>query len=187
MTFATVTELRDRLRVDVDHTQALAVLDAASREIVWACQGWQLTEVADDTVDLQGSGGHNLSLPAPPVTSVASVVDDDGTAVTGWVFKSTVKQRRRSDRLEFTTKTWDADTVYTVTYTHGFDDDARPAFLKELCLRLALRMWVNPEQVMQKRRGDYSMSFGSSAVEASGLTKYELAMLGKAGLRSTAR
>lgn len=187
MSLASVTELRDRLRVDVDTIQAQAVLDAASREIGWACQGWQLVEVADGTVDLQGSGGTDLQLPAPPVTSVASVVDDDGTSVSGWTLKSTVKERRRSDRLERSSGVWDSDSVFTVTYTHGFTDDTRPEFLKELCLRLALRMWVNPEQVMQKRRGDYSMSFGSSTVESSGLTKYELAMLGKAGLRSTAR
>jgi len=187
MTFASVTDLRSRLRVDVDHIHADAVLDAASREIAWACQGWQLAEVADDTVDLQGSGLSALPLPMPPVTSVTSVVDDQGVPVTGWVLKSTVKERRRSDRLELTSGVWDADTVFTVTYTHGFTDADRPEFLKELCLRLALRMWVNPEQVMQKRRGDYSMSFGSSTVEASGLTKYELAMLGKAGLRPTSR
>lgn len=186
MSFASPTELGDRLRVDVDLIQAQSVLDAASREIAWACQGWQLTEVVDDTVDLQGSGAGNLRLPAPPVTSVASV-EVDGEQVSGWTLKSTVKQHRRFDRLELANGSWDADKVHTVTYTHGFDDGTRPEFLKELCLRLALRMWVNPEQVMQKRRGDYSMSFGSSSVEASGLTKYELAMLGKAGLRSTAR
>lgn len=187
MSLADVQDLKDRLRVDVENIHAQAVLDAASREIAWACQGWQLTEVADDTVDLQGSGGTSLQLPAPPVTSVASVVDGQGATVSGWVLKSTVKERRRSDRLERTGGVWDADRVFTVTYTHGFTDATRPEFLKELCLRLALRMWVNPEQVMQKRRGDYSMSFGSSTVEASGLTKYELAMLGKAGLRPTSR
>lgn len=187
MSFASTTELGERLRVDVDSTQAQAVLDAATREIEWACQGWQLTEEVSDTVDLQGSGLDYLLLPRPPVASVSAVVDDDGDAVTGWTFHSTVRDRVRQDRLEFESDTWDADTVYTVTYTHGFTDATRPAFLKELCLRLALRMWVNPEQVMQKRRGDYSMSFGSSTVEASGLTKYELAMLGKAGLRPTTR
>ena len=187
MSLATVQDLQDRLRVDVDAIQAQAVLDAAEAEIVWACQGWQLTDVDGTEVDLQGTGRDVLFVPAPPVRAVTSVVDDEGSAVTGWVLKSTVQNRRRADRLQLTSGTWNPDRVYTVTYDHGFTDDDRPVFLKELCLRLALRMWVNPEQVMQKRRGDYSMSFGSSAVEASGLTKYELAMLGKAGLRPTSR
>lgn len=187
MSFATVAALQDRLRSDVDATQAQAVLDAATSEIVFACQGVQLTEVVDDTVVLQGSGTDELSLPLPPVTSVASVTDGDSQPVTGFTFKSTVRRRVRSDRLVLDEGVWDRDDTFLVTYTHGFTDVSRPDFLSELCLRLALRMWVNPEQVMQKRRGDYSMSFGSSTVESSGMTRYELAMLARAGLRRTAR
>lgn len=187
MSFASVEDLRTRLRVDVDHIEAQAVLDGATDEITAACPSWQLSEVVGDTVDLQGSGLAYLLLPLPPVTSVSAVVDEDGDAVTGWTLKSTVRNRVRQDRLDLETSYWDVDVVYTVTYTHGFTDDTLPGFLKEMCLRLAMRMWVNPEQVMQKRRGDYSMSFGSSAVETSGLTKYELRMLSKKGLRKTSQ
>lgn len=187
MSFASVADLQDRLRATVDAAQAQAVLDAATDEIVFACQGWQLTEVVDGTVTLQGSGTYELPLPLPPVTAVTAVVDEDGDPVTGWTFVSTVRDRKRSDRLVIDQPVWSSQETFTVTYTHGFDDLSRPGFLRELCLRLALRMWVNPEQVMQKRRGDYSMSFGSSAVEASGLTRYEIGMLSKAGLRSSSR
>lgn len=187
MSFASVADLQDRLRVAVDAGQAQSVLDAATDEITAACPGWQLTEVVGDTVTLQGTGRRDLFLPLPPVSSVTAVADSDGDAVTGWTFVSTVFLGNRQDRLTLDQGVWDAAETYTVTYTHGYPDVDRPAFLRELCLRLALRMWVNPEQVMQKRRGDYSMSFGSSAVEASGLTKYELGMLAKNGLRSTSR
>jgi len=187
MSFASVAEMQARLRVDVDATQAQAVLDAATDEIVSACPGVQLTEQVGTVVTLEGTGRADLPVPLPPVTGVTSVVDSDGTAVTGWEFISTVKNRVRSDRVVLDEGAWEAGEQYDVTYDHGYTDVTRPGFLKELCLRLALRMWVNPEQVMQKRRGDYSMSFGSSTVEASGMTKYELSALAKAGLRSTTR
>lgn len=185
MSFATVGDFEDRLRTSVDFVQAEAVLRGAADELEGACPLWQLTEVVDDTVDLQGSGLSTLSLPMPPITSVASVVDDDDVPVTGFTLRSTVVNRQRHDRLEVG-GVWDQGRVYTVTYTHGYDDVTRPVVLREVCLRLALRMWTNPEQVMQKRRGDYSASFGSSSVETSGLTKYEQKLLAKAGLRKTA-
>lgn len=186
MSFASTIDLADRIRGTVNSVQGQSVLVGATDELVAACPGWQLTEVVDDTVDLQGSGSASLVLPMPPITSVASVVDGDGAAVTGFTLKSTVVDRQRQDRIELVSGSWDAGTVYTVTYTHGYDDATRPALLRELCLRLAVRMWVNPEQVMQKRRGDYSASFGSSAIESSGLNRYELRMLAKAGLRRSA-
>jgi hypothetical protein len=185
MAFADVTDLEDRLRTSLDYAQAVSVLQGATDEISSACPGWQLTEMVDDVVVLQGSGSTVLSLPMPPIAEVTAVVDSAGDPVTGWTLVSTVANRQRYDRLELA-GWWYEDDVYTVTYTHGYDDETRPAVLKELCLRLACRMWSNPEQVMQKRRGDYSASYGSSAVESSGLTKYELKLLTKVGLRKSA-
>jgi hypothetical protein len=184
MAFADVTDLEDRLRTSLDYAQAVSVLQGATDEIVGACPGWQLTETVDDVVVLQGSGHETLSLPMPPIFEVTAVVDSAGDPVDDWTLVSTVVNRQRHDRL--VGDWWYETETYTVTYTHGYDDETRPAVLKELCLRLACRMWSNPEQVMQKRRGDYSASYGSSAVEASGLTRYELKLLTKVGLRKSA-
>jgi hypothetical protein len=178
--------LEDRLRSDLPFEQALSALEGATDEIVAACFGWQLTPT-ESTIDLQGSGSSTLLLPRPPVTAVLSVVDEAGDEVTGWTLRTTVVDGQRQDRLESDQSGWDRDAVYTVNYEHGFDDATRPAVLKEISLRLACRMWINPEQVMQKRRGDYSASFGSSAVEASGLTKWEMRLLANAGLRRSTR
>jgi hypothetical protein len=179
----TVAELENKLRIPVDTEQAEAVLAEAEGEVVSACPGWQLTPQVS-TIDLQGSCGTEMLLPRPPVTSVTSVSTEAGP-VSGWTLESSVKGGERRDRL--VGSGWDATTVYTVVYLHGFDLDTVPQVVKTIILRLAARMWVNPEQVMQKRRGDYSASFGSSAVEVSGLTKWELKLLAGNGLRQTSR
>ena len=180
----TVDELENKLRIPVDTEQAEAVLAEAEGEVVSACPGWQLTPTVS-TVDLQGSGFSDLLLPRPPVTEVTSVSTAAGP-VSGWTLESSVKAGERRDRL-VTAGAWDVGTVYTVVYLHGFDLDTVPQVVKSVVLRLAARMWVNPEQVMQKRRGDYSASFGSSAVEVSGLTRWERKLLADNGLRKTSR
>jgi hypothetical protein len=180
----TPAELENKLRITVDAGQAEAVIDEASAEVASACPGWQLTPTTS-TVVLQGTGTVELALPRPPITDVTSVTGPDGT-VTGWTLVSTVTAGERRDRL-VNAAGWDADDTFTVVYEHGFDDDTRPQVVKNVTLRLAARLWVNPEQVMQKRRGDYSASFGSSAVEVSGLTRWERKLLADNGLRKTSR
>jgi hypothetical protein len=182
---ASPEDLEDRLRMTLDLRQAEAVLEGASDEIAGACPGWQLVETTS-TVTLIGTGEGSLVLPRPPVTSVDAVTDSDGLPVTGWALRTSIVGKQRVDRLELVSG-WVDGADYTVTYTHGFTDQTRPRVLRELCVRLAARMWTNPEQVMQKRRGDYSASFGSSTVESSGLTRWERKMLAGVGLRKTTR
>jgi hypothetical protein len=181
--FATVDDLEARLRLTLVPHLAEAVLQGASDEIMSACPGWQLFETTS-TVTLRGTGGQALVLPRPPVSAVHTVTIG-GVETSGWTLETSLVDGRRTDRLIRGAGGWVGDVE--VTYTHGFNDDNRPVVLREVCLKLAARMWVNPEQVMQKRRADYSASYGSSAVEVSGLTRWELRKLAGNGLRQTSR
>lgn len=64
-----------------------------------------------------------------------------------------------------------------VTYEHGYA--TVPVAVEQVCLTVAARWWVNPEGVVQRRRGDASTSFAPSNSEAVGLTKADLRKLAK--------
>lgn len=64
-----------------------------------------------------------------------------------------------------------------VSYDHGYS--TVPGAVKQVCLAVAARWWVNPEGVVQRRRGDASTSFAPSGSEAAGLTKADLRKLAK--------
>jgi hypothetical protein len=172
MMFATPEQLASRLRTEFtagQTFQAEQVLEGASVEVASACTDVTFVRVVDDTETFVGSPGPDLYLPGP-VEDVTKVTLDGGA----------VGFRRYGNRLH-RPRGWDGEVE--VTYTHGFDGP--PQVIQELTLRLASRMWVNPEQLMQKRRGDYSASFASSAVEATGLNRWELQMLADRGFRRT--
>ena len=173
--FATVEELSARLRYDVDVAAGSDALAFASDEVRAVCSGVSLDRHVNDTVMVYGTVGALLELPGRPVESVTQVTRA-GVPLPGW--------RLRGDRL-YRTQGWSGPhEVYDVVYTHGFATP--PPAVVAVTLARAARMIVNPEQVMQKRRGDYSASFGSSTTEVTGLSSWEMRYLALAGLRVTA-
>jgi hypothetical protein len=103
------------------------------------------------------------------------VLDSETVEVDGETFDGTY------DLDHYTGELWRVDgTLWplpwqervTVTYTHGTAADGTdvPDGVPEVVLQRAAMLWVNPEASMQRRRGDASTAFASSADEATGLT-----------------
>jgi hypothetical protein len=172
---ATVEQLEARLRYPLEYFAAVEALETASDEVASVCSGVSLDRKVEDVVVLYGTSNPLLELPGRPVVEVASVEDDAGRDVSDW--------KLRGDRLWRVSGWGGPHRTFEVVYTHGFETP--PAAAVRVVLARASRLMVNPEQVMQKRRGDYSATFGSSTTEVSGLTTFELRFLEMAGLRTS--
>jgi hypothetical protein len=167
-------ELADHLRVTFDSStasQAEQLLEMVEHEVQGYCRDVLFHQVIDDEVRLDGVAEQYLRLPGRPVESVASV-EIDGVATTDYTLVGSRLHRYGG---------WQGIAI-DVVYTHGFVDV--PPVVRRVVLYAAARMWPNPEQTMQKKRGEYSASFGSSTTETSGLTTWERALLRSSGLRA---
>lgn len=156
MPFATTDELADWLGYTITETaRATLMLEVATGTI----QSWTrqtIEQVANDSVELQGTWEPVLKLPERPVTSVSSVTLD-GTLLTVTDDYVVVKDELRrpnaeyhnwqapsSDFYPFTKTGWGGPSaIVAVTYTHGFA--TIPDGVKGVCLSLAGRMFTNPE------------------------------------------
>lgn len=159
---ATVADLTARgLTVEASETALAGVyLDVASTAVREAA-GCPISQ-ATSTVDVEGDGTQWLSLPGPPVTSVASA-ELDGTPVTDW--------RLRSGRL-WRAAGWSSGygpCEVTVTYTHGLP--TVPADIVDLVCRIAAATLIAyraqpggeglaARDVRSERIGDYAVQYG---------------------------
>lgn len=175
MMLVSVQDVHDRLRYELDDPQVEQAIRFASTEVAAVCPKVSFEFVEDDTVVLYGTAGQLLALPGQPVAEVHSVAVN-GTDVSGWEL--------RNGRLWLSRGWGSPSDAITVTYDHGFDEPPQAA--KSVALARAVRLLTNPEQVMQKRRGDYSVSYGSSTTEVTGLTRWEMRFLTLSGLRDDA-
>lgn len=142
MSLATPDELADYLGIELDTAdtaRAQLILDGATGTIQ-AHTRQTLTAVAGDTVILAGTTDRVLALPQRPVTSVTTVVLDGVTITDHTVYQSALIRDGG----------WgDTDEYVTVTYDHGYT--VIPDVLREVCLSLAARRYVNPELVAMRQ------------------------------------
>lgn len=175
-TFAEADDVEDLLQRDLtaeEQTAAPLLLDMATGVI----QDFTRQAIfAGDTVDLTVrtlSAGRVALLPEAPATDVTIEVDGEAFGIDRFIVDegSAIVTRTDSgcwpDRID-------------VTYSHGYDDV--PASIRAVCLQLVIRWLVNPEQVMQKRRGDYSASFASTE-QATLLNERERLVLSRYRIR----
>src|SRR5690349_17879952 len=87
-------------------------LNQAEAEVRGYC-GWHVAPSVTEEVTVEGDGGSVLLLPSLRVTAVASVIDEDGNAVTDWKVRRNGVLRRAGG--------WRCGVEYTVTLTHGYD------------------------------------------------------------------
>lgn len=171
--FATAAELEEFLGFDFDsddEDRAEALLERASGEMRGpeAADGPILSTATTEMLDTDGS--RTLLLSHRHVTAVTEVKVGGVTLASSAYEWSPVGVLYRVD------EPWPCGYgKVQVTYTHGFAEV--PPDVKGICLAYAGRLYRNPEGDMQRRRGDGSTAFASSADEAVGLRKSELATL----------
>lgn len=170
--FADPMALSVKLRIPFDAAKYAAAHDAiedATAEIRAYCrQHFSLVE--DDVVELRGTDGRRLRLPQRPVQDVTEVL------VNGEEFIEEEDFRRVRDTL-FRFDGWGGDDgLVVVTYTHGYEEIPRE--IEKVCLSLAMRLFSNPEGIMQMRMGaDYSVSYAADPEAVVGLNRSERRVL----------
>lgn len=177
--FATAEDLRRFLRrTTIDAAEAELVLELAS-ETIRAEVAQQIDPVAADTYLSPPEPGRVLLLPELPVTDVASVTEYGQTLLAGtdytWSSAGTVTRCGQA---------WPVEArAVVVTYDHGYADI--PGQVRAVCLQLAARAYVNPQQRTSISIGDYSESFAAGGQGRTGrleITPYEQRQL--RGLRA---
>lgn len=151
----------------------LLIATTAACDIVRDAAEQVFSEVAQDTVVLDGTDTDALPLPHLPVQTVRTVsvagtaVDDYTLNDNGILFRGTVGGCE---------STWPAGRQnVTVVYDHGYADGEIPASVRMIALGLASRIYVQGPAVSETI-GQASVSYGGPASE---LTKTELLVLAK--------
>lgn len=190
--FATARDLAYRLGLtfdDEERDRADALLEAAS-DVIRDETGLALT-LATSTYTRPGTTDARIPLPERPVVSVASVALN-GVAIDGWYVSGNEIVREGwlnsalFDRLILSTGGFwgfERDTL-TIVYTHGYADPS--GVVKQTCLEMCVRVWVNPGSVVQAGDGSEDTTFAPYADPPRGLmlTKSELgAIRRKLGMR----
>lgn len=163
---AAAGDLATRLDATFTPTQtsrADDLLRRASDVVDGYCRAVSFERVVDDTVALAGTWERRLWLPGGPVESVASVMTD-GAVDTHWAAAKGWLVRRAG---------WNGpDSVWTVTYTHGYLTP--PGDVVEVVLAMAARVFVNPGGLEQERAGAWSGVYflGLTAQEQVTLARY---------------
>ncbi|SFO59772.1 hypothetical protein [Amycolatopsis rubida] len=153
---ATAADLRALLDEDdtsLPDAKAELLLQLATGAVQTAA-GQQLVFVADDTVQLLGDTDAWFTLPQRPVTAVASVTVDGGTAT---------DYKRFGDRL-WRRCGWAVracePSVVEVTYSHGYaDGDGHLTLARSAVLALAAQMFTNPVGAVGMSIDDYRLQF----------------------------
>lgn len=160
---ATVANLEARgLTVDASETAVVNVYLGVASAAVREAAGTAITRTTS-TVSLEGPAGQWLTLPGPPIVSVASVAID-GRTVTDW--------RLRSERL-WRAAGWSGcePSEVDVTQTHGLVDV--PEDIVDLVCRMvaaALKAYRSEDggeglaadkEITSERLGDWAVTYGS--------------------------
>ncbi|MFI7014147.1 hypothetical protein [Streptomyces sp. NPDC050164] len=176
--WATPEDLRLHLRLDaIDAAQAAAGLGEAE-VIVRAALRQHIDAVAGDTVELVGNGRRLINLPEMPVTAVASVHLDGELLTNGTDYRwnrygilTRLGEPTWRGRLA---ACWPLDAEVSVVYDHGYAQV--PAAVKQVCIQLAGRAWVNPRSMASESIGDWSGTWDKTRA-GDALTDYETSLL----------
>ncbi len=172
-TFASVSELADVLRVDIDPEDAAAnqaLRDATN--FIRAYTGQTLTLVEDDEVELDGLNRSGLLLPQVPVVGVNSVTTRDavGTETVLDVVSYRVDRAGILWRMDGAAWCWGHANVL-IDYDHGYE--TLPDDLHTACLEIAASNYVGAVSragnVESEQIGSYAITYGvASNTSATG-------------------
>ncbi|NJQ14222.1 mobile element protein [Streptomyces bohaiensis] len=150
---AAPADLAPLLGIGADDPRLLAALAAATRR--FRGQVRHPVTRATSTIDLDGSGGDVLQLPAAPVVAVGQVLVD-GDPATGW------RVRYAAGLLQRPGGCWPEWSRITVTYTHGHE--TAPDDVAEAVVDLARVLYRADPAIQQITTGSESLSYNSSVV-----------------------
>lgn len=173
--FITAADLGSHLgRGDLSGDSAAVAACKAACDLCRTGADLIFTLVEDDVITLDGTGTDVLVLPQVPVIDVTSILDDDDEEVTfDWVLTDI-------GTLLIPSGTWTKGRQnFTITYSHGYTDDASgngfPEDVRMVALSAAARMYLQGPAVFE--------SIGRRSVRYAGppmdLTNGEKAILRK--------
>ncbi len=142
--FASVGDLSNYLKAELDQSSAELALDLVSDEIR-AELGWSVTQETGVTATRDGGKcSSEIFLPTLYLTAVTSVTEDGDvlTQGTDYIFETSgILTRVRSGYpIAWSDKPLSVD----VTYTHGYPAGQVPGVFRSVTLELAARAYSNP-------------------------------------------
>lgn len=160
----------------LDLPRAEVILDDAS-DLVRGELQQRIDRVADDVVELYGTGSPALLLPELPVEEVTAVtVDGVAADLTG--LRVELGRGGRRAILRRRGSYWPRGEPVVVTYTHGYELEELPRSIGLVVKRSAARAYFNPLGIRQASAGRASHTFagdgGTVAVELSDLDRKTL-------------
>lgn len=185
--FATHDDLAGRLFMgngnvltSPEQTAADALLTLASG-LIQDVTGQIIELVEDDVLTMPGTPEDRIELPERPVVSVASIMLDDVALTEGsdWYLDGATIYRRAaffSPSIGVLDGPFLLGTGFgtplrtlTITYTHGYADDAIPATVTAICMEAVVRCFVNPGAVARETVGNTSTVYDNMRFSPSGL------------------
>ncbi|MEM9609933.1 MAG: hypothetical protein AAGA99_21110 [Actinomycetota bacterium] len=167
MAYATPEHMCLVLGRSIEEALALLLLDAATEAIEDEI-GYSLDAVSNETVEVPGSHGRKLVLPARPVTALtaAVIVDEHGDETTLDVAPtaSEVVWHASGEVFRPHGYDWGGPTAKVrVTYDHGLGEV--PTWVRLLCISVAGRALDNPTGgVRQEAIGAYSVTYNETTI-----------------------
>lgn len=155
--FATVSELADLMRTDIDPEDAQANQSLTlATELIRSYTRQTLTEVVDDEATLEANWRDSLVLPEVPVSDVTEVVviDADQTETTvdtadyyldNYGILRFVPFSSTATVWPWPSSWWWGRTRVRVTYTHGYA--TLPEGIRQACLQVAARLYQSATNV----------------------------------------
>lgn len=182
--FISATDLNNYLGLVVDADKAAIAVDAAC-DTLRKTADQSLDYVSGDVVVLDSDGGHTLLLPELPVYTVTSVVGPGSVALVEGVNYVVDLENGALQTKEWSSRWMKGRKIYTVTYSHGYVDNAAapglpanaiewPAALRIIALQLASRIY-DQGLVSSESVGGYSSTY--SVGESISLSDREISML----------
>lgn len=165
-TFASVDELAVRLGVTFtadERVRAQTLLEMVTG-LIQEETNQTIFLVTGDTLTTRSVASDRFRLPQRPVVSVASVALDGGTVDAGSWYLETDEIVQLNylgiseQHFGGLGRGWLGPAhILTVLYTHGYA--TVPGVVKAICLDVAVRVWVNPGNVIQEKYGNESITY----------------------------
>lgn len=152
-----------------DYQRAQMLLEMISGEVQSYCDAVTLQRIDNDIIYLRGSWANIIKLPGAPIHAIHSVSVEDGVEIVDYDWA-------RHGILINPDRWYGPESAIRVVYDHGLEN--LPEAARSVVLSRAVRLFTNPEQVMQAKLGsDRSTSYAADVEQITGLNRSERQIL----------